>query len=447
MKIIKKIGSAGAGNDSVEFYERFGRYAENTQIQSGQITENGQVMNLWNQAGFNSVVVKNGAIEPLSGDVFYIGGTVPSPNGKFSMTVVVELRKNLDYVSGVATPAVTFSFGPRPFVNLGDYLGTNPNGVVHIAMRDGVVVGPYTRRSTSTPTMDTQPPPHQIPVGVKFPIHISCDGKTLEFSYLGNTTVWRDPSVLPTLINSAGTGFFVEPSKQTTEWGFFAIHSIAVNAPSLETNLHRWAYADFARTVITRADSIIPSRLRLGDNVFATNQGPDGSEVLAFGGKAHLGYNPYFRPNSTNVAKIMGTVQSATSQILSVSNSSDAALSIFIPRFEQTGLAAGGSYRWKFYGRFGANSNTKRIKLRRMAAGAVRFDSGDLTENGTAWTLEFVEFRTSAGYKFFSTFKSATADLRTFNESPTGANNEMIVTGTAAGDVVVDYFTCELIMP
>jgi hypothetical protein len=158
-----------------------------------------------------------------------------------------------------------------------------------------------------------------------------------------------------------------------------------------------------------------------------------------------LGYAPYFIPSPTMTARIPGIVARATAQLASGASASDASL-LALQRLENyaatTGavLGVGSCIRYKVYGRFGANANTKRIKIVRDAGGATRFDSGDLTNNGTAWSMEFIEFRNATTYRFFTIFDHAGGKIQTYDESATGADNRIRVTGTSAGDVVIDYY-------
>jgi len=99
----------------------------------------------------------------------------------------------------------------------------------------------------------------------------------------------------------------------------------------------------------------------------------------------------------------------------------------------------GDSLEYEVQGYFGANANTKRIKINSSGSG-LWFDTGALTENGTAFVLRFKRTKVSgADHSFHAEFQTSAARVvqRAANNGGGALNSVFTVTGTSAGDVTV----------
>lgn len=440
--------AAKAQSTSVGFLERFGRHADSTTIDNGAVPEVGPAMTIIRQAGPPPApTIVNKALEAGTGDLIYVGGTIASPGSRFSLLVVAELRLNGAYTTGVTAPDLTFGVNSKAFSNLGAFLNTPQ--CLHAQVRTTGQIGASFYSESPTVIGDDGsgafPSP---PVGVKFPIRMVVDGEECRISMLGRTRVFRDERY-PRCVDAEETGFFVEwGAPDTSTKYYWAIHTICANSPQLEeaVSYDTGEYSQALSLLASRDLANIQGPLRVNTSTaYNTNQGPSGSDAFATPGTVMVGYAPYFYPSPTMQAKIQGVVARATAQLSSSASASDASLLAF-HRLELYAAAsgsvlnvAGANIRYTLRGRFANNGNTKRIKIVRDAGGATRFDTGDLTSTGE-WTMEFLEFRNASTYRFYTIFDYAGGRIMKYDESATGADNRLRVTGTSAGDVVVDYY-------
>jgi hypothetical protein len=440
----------GAQSAKQSFVERFARHTNGAEISTGDGPETGPNIVIVNNTA-NDPVIVNKALETVGASLIYVGSTVASPDARFSLLVVAELRINPGYTSGSTAPDLTLGVNAKPFDTLANFL--NVPRPLHATIRSTGECGADYYESVSTITADDGTATFGLapPIGVKFPIRMIVENDTCRLSMLGRTKVFRDAGYSDR-VSLTQTGFFVE-------WGaldsstryYWAIHSIVANSPMIEDAVAFDAgeYSDLVGRLASRNPSTLQNTLRVNSLVdFNANQAPQSGDSIGMPGAAMLGYAPYYMPCPTVAARVSGIITRATAALSSGASATDANL-LSLVRLELLSGTAGNVFgvgsciRYKIYGRFGANANTKRIKIVRSAGGDTRFDSGDLTENGTAWYMEFVEFRNASAYRFHTIFEYAGGRIQTYSDAATGADNQILVTGTAAGDVVIDYYTAE----
>jgi len=307
-----------------------------------------------------------------------------------------------------------------------------------------------------------------IGAGFKFPITIDVDGPNdvCRITVAGRTSVFRD-SRYSRCVDATSTGFFVEwgAPDSSTQY-YWAIHSIAVNAPELSDS-NSFEIAPYGREIhdlVTRDTATLPSRQRiLGGAVrFNSDQGvSNNNDPYAIAGNPHLGYAPYFRPAPFAVARAMGTSERSTAKLESILNASDSTIITLnsgsiqslaqLSTFTGNQLAAGAFSKAVFFGRLGANANTKRIKIVNNSGGPTRFDSGDLTDNAAQFVLTHYQFRQSAGWRYNTILEWSIAGsttpyrIQTYSEAAAvGTGDRLLVTGTAVGDVTIDHYYIEM---
>ena len=281
----------------------------------------------------------------------------------------------------------------------------------------------------------------------------------------GRTRTYRD-SRYSRMVGTETSGFFVEwgaPSASTQY--YWCVHTIAVNAPALEESptFESGPYGTLLHELQTRGGyPAIPGRPRIMNGVTAFNatQGPGANDPLGIVGNPHIGYAPYFCPAPTAVAFVMGISDRATAKLESVAPSANVALHA-IPSLPTLASYAGqqlGNGSWAvttYLIRFGANTNTKRLRIIRDALGATRFDSGDFLTaagNNVQAVLKFYQFKHSAGWKYVTVLEwsipgsNTPYRIQTYSDDATvaAASDRLYVTGTALGDVTIDHHWTEV---
>jgi hypothetical protein len=453
-----------AQSRDVGFLNRFGRLANGTAVANGSTPEVGQNVYIhWGSGSANPTIV-NEALEAAAGTLIYYGANVTSPGNRFTITVIAEIRINSGYTSGSTAPDLTLGINSRVWSSVGGLASfLAAPSPIHAQIRTtGEVGGDFYLDPPSVTSDDSSDTFRAIGAGFKFPITLDVDGPNniVRITVAGRTRVFRD-SRYSRCVDETLTGFFVEweaPSSSTQY--YWAIHSIAVNAPELSdsNSFEGGQYGRALHDLMTRDAATIPSRQRiLGGQVrFNADQGAqNANDPYAIAGNPHLGYAPYCRPAPFIQSRLSGLIQRSTAALASNASASDQAIHT-ISRLEElagfTGnqLAAGSWMRTTYIGRLGANSNTKRLKIVRSAAGATRFDSGNLTDNAAQFTLQFYQIRLTAGYRFVTIMEwsdassTAAKRIQTYNESAGGAADQLLVTGTAAGDVTIDFHFTEI---
>jgi hypothetical protein len=453
-----------AQSRSVGFLNRFGRLSNGTAVATGSTPEIGENVHIhWGSGSANPTVV-NEALEAATGTLIYYGANVASPGNRFSITVIAEIRINSGYTSGSTAPDLTLGINSRVWSSVGGLASfLAAPSPIHAQIRTtGEVGGDFYLDPPSVTSDDSTDTFRAIGAGIKFPIILDVDGPNdiVRITVAGRTRVFRD-SRYSRCVDETLTGFFVEwesPSSSTQY--YWAIHSIAVNAPELQDSrsFEGGEYGRAMHDLMTRDTATLPSRQRvLGGQVqFNADQGvQNANDPYAIAGNPHLGYAPYCRPAPFIQSRLSGLIQRSTAALASAASAADQNIHS-ISRLEElagfTGnqLAAGSWMRTTYLIRFGANANTKRLKIVRSAAGATRFDSGNLTDNAAQVTLTFYQIRLTAGYRFVTIMEwsdassTAAKRIQTYNESAGGAADQLLVTGTTAGDVTIDFHWTEI---
>ena len=452
-----------AQSRDVGFLNRFGRLVNATAVANGSTPEVGEnIYMVWGSGSANPTVV-NEALEAAAGTLIYYGANVATPDHKISMTVWAELRLNASWNgSGTTAPDITFGINATAWnstLGLAGFLA-DPKPFHGQVRTTGAVNGnPFNEAPSIDGDDGTSLFSAQL-VGSKFPIRIEINGSEdlCRMTVAGRTRTYRD-SRYSRMVGTETSGFFVEwgAPDASTQY-YWCVHTIAVNAPALEESptFESGPYGALLHELQTRGGSpAIPGRPRImnGVTAFNVNQAPAATDPLGIVGNPMLGHAPYGMPAPFLTSRLGGIIQRNTVALASGAGASDAVLHS-IARMESlassTGanFSAGAFFKTTYLGRFGANANNKRIKIVRSAGGATRFDSGVITPNGDQFTLTHLEIRLAAGYVFVTTLEwsdgtGATKRIQTYNASAATADNQILVTGTAAGDVTVDFHFTE----
>ncbi len=456
------VQAAGAQMTSIGFLNRFGRLANTTAVANGSTPEVGENVFIHWGAGSANPTVQNEALEAAAGTLIYYGANVATPNQRISVTVWVELRLNASYTTGVTAPDLTFGINANAWnstLGLAGFLNSPQCFHGQVRSTGAVNANPYDEAPSIDGDDGTTAFSAQL-IGKKFPIRVEIDGATdvCRMTVAGRTRVFRD-SRYSRMIGAASSGFFVEwgAPDSATQY-YWCVHTIAVNAPELEDSatFEGGHYGQMIHDLQTRSGTTsIPGLLRFlnGASGFNANQAPGAADPLGIVGNPMLGHAPYAMPAPFLTSRLGGIIQRNTVALASGASASDAVLHS-IARMESlassTGanFSAGAFFRTTYIGRFGANANNKRIKVVRSAGGATRFDSGVLTANGEQFTLVHYEIRLAAGYIFITSLEWSDAAglvkrIQTYNASAATADNQLLVTGTTAGDVTVDFHFTE----
>lgn len=451
-----------AQSTSVGFLNRFGRLANGTAVAQGSTPEVGENAYIWWGSGTANPTVVNEALEAAAGTLIYYGANVRSPGNKFSITVIAELRLNASYTGGTTAPDLTLGVNSKAWSSVGGLPSfLSSPAPLHAQVRTSGEVGADFYQEAPFITGDDGGTAFtgQV-IGKKFPIRMEVDGNndTCRITVAGRTRVFRDDRY-SRCIGATQTGFFVEwdaPSSSTQY--YWAIHSIIANAPELEDKaaFEVGPYGMFLHDLTTRGLTEFPGRYRiLNGTTFNASQAPGANDPLGITGNPMVGYAPYAMPSPFLTSRLGGIIQRNTAALTSSAPATDQQLHT-IANMEALASSTGAQFSagafWKttYYGRFGANANTKRLKIIRDAGGATRFDSGDITDNGAEFTLTHIEKRNGSGYIFITTLEwsvpgnTAAKRIQTYNAaSSIGLNNRLYVTGTAAGDVTIDHHWTE----
>ena len=442
--------AAQAETTKIAWLDRFARNANGTVITTGSVSENG---NSWEfspgGAYAGEMTVVDGALEPASGSLIYMGGTVASPGKRFSITVIGEFRTNPNYVSGSDLGAFTFGVNNVPFTNANKT--TFLNYPIHLSVTNqGTVTGGY--YPSGAFSIDESHAHLNVPLNKKIAINLTVIGDVCTVSHMGRTWVYREAGISDR-ISETTTGFFIEPQRLTTQLTYFAVSAVWVNAPLLDANPFTFTRDQMLGEFMTTDTAIFQGRLRAGNDTYATNKGPNSTDTFAYPGTGMLGDAPYFRPYAQNSANVIGGTHASTAVLSSSAAAADQNL-LSIPQIE-TNLGSGSRITYRFYGRLAANANTKRIKIKRSAGGTVWLDSGDITTDfvtyGGSYKVEWMICKISATYYYNATitYGSNQAGIAAVVKSAGGtmdanAQHQFLVTGTSAADVTLDYHHSEL---
>jgi hypothetical protein len=404
--------------------------------------------------------VQNEALEAADGTLIYYGANVATPNHRISMTVWAELRLNASWNgSGTTAPDITFGINATAWnstLGLAGFLANPKPFHGQVRSTGAVNASPFNDAPSIDGDDGTDAFAAQL-IGKKFPIRIEIDGAAdlCRMTVAGRTRTYRDPRY-SRMVGTETSGFFVEwgAPDAATQY-YWCVHTIAVNAPSLEESptFEGGPYGELLHELQARgAYPNIPGRPRImnGVTAFNTSQTPQSTDPLGIVGNPMLGHAPYGMPSPFITSRLTGVIQRNMAALQSVAPSSDAVLHS-IARMGALATSTGANYAagafWKttYMGQFGANANNKRIKIVRSAGGATRFDSGILTANAEQFTLVHYEIRLAAGYIYITSLEWSDAAgvvkrIQTYDASAsTVGDNQLLVTGTALGDVTV-YF-------
>ncbi len=453
------LESLKAQSRAVGFLERFARHPNALSVPDGFTPEVGENVYIWWGAGSANPTIVNEALEAASGTLIYVGANVPSPGNRFTITVMAELRVNSGYTSGVTAPDLTIGINSTPWSAVGGlpaFLATPKP--LHAQIRStGQVNGNFYQEAGVTPD-DPNEAFRGMGAGFKFPITIDVDGpnQVCRITVAGRTQVYRDARYAR-CVNEASTGFFVEWDAPTSSYQYYwAVHSIAVNAPELQDSrsFEGGEYGRAIHDLATRHLATIPSSARFlsGLSGFNADQGPTVGNESAFAGNPMLGYAPYFRPAPYVISRVAGVTERSTAKLESILNASDTLIHVIQSLSQLTGftgnqLPAGAFVKTVFVGRFQPNA---RLKIMNNAGGPTRFDSGVLAGAGQ-FVLTHYQFRQSAGIRYNTIMEWSIAGsttpyrIQTYNEAAAvGVGDQLRATGTAVGDVTIDHHFTEM---
>jgi hypothetical protein len=413
--------------------------------------------------------VQSEALEAAAGTLIYYGANVATPNQRISLTVWAELRLNASWNgSGTTAPDITFGINATAWnstLGLAGFLNSPQCFHGQVRSTGAVNASPFNEAPSIDGDDGTDAFAAQL-IGKKFPIRIEIDGAAdlCRMTVAGRTRTYRD-SRYSRMVGTETSGFFVEwgAPDAATQY-YWCVHTIAVNAPSLEESptFEGGPYGVLLHELQARgAYPNIPGRPRIMNGVTAFNasQAPQSTDPLGIVGNPHIGYAPYFCPAPTAVAFVMGISDRATAKLESVAPSANVALHT-IPSLPTLASYTGqqlGNGSWAvttYLIRFGANTNTKRLRIIRDAGGATRFDSGDFliaAGNNVQAVLKFYQFKHSASWKYVTVLEwsipgsNTPYRIQTYSEAATAAvPDRLYVTGTALGDVTIDHHWTEV---
>lgn len=462
------VQAAGAQMTTVGFLNRFGRLANGTAVATGSTPEVGENVHIhWGTGSANPTVV-NEALEAATGTLIYYGANVAAPGNRFTITIMAEIRINAGYTSGVTAPDLTIGVNAKPWSAAGGLANfLNTPQCLHAQIRTtGAVGGDFYSEAPTIAADDSTDTALPIGAGFKFPITIDVDGPNniCRITVAGRTRVFRD-SRYSRCVDEASTGFFVEWDAPTSAYRYYwAVHSIAVNAPELSdsNSFEGGQYGREIHNLVTRSTATLPSRQRIlgGQVAFNADQGAQNSnDPYAIAGNPHLGYAPYCRPAPFIQSRLTGVTERSSAQLSSGAGASDTSIHSIqsfaqLTTFTGNQLAAGAFMKTTFIGRFAANTNTKRFKVINNGGGPTRFDSGDITGsdgNGGQFVLTHYQFRQTGGIRYNTILEWSVAGSRTpfrvqtyDQAAAAGTGDQLRVTGTSAGDIVIDHHFTEI---
>lgn len=380
--------------NEIRWLERFGRLAEGTEIESGDLTEQGNEWYLHNQGGFDHALIENEALVAQLGDLYYIGGAVPCPGKQFSLSVVAELRNNPDWNgTGVTDSGLVLSNGPVNFdVGLASYLASGITHCQFFATNPAMVSNPF-----YDPTFPGGAPAfttdgavvNQLPIiGKKMLINMSVRDNVLTATMGGQTKVYRSSSFDLTM-DEEETGFFVEAGRATSQRYYWAVHAIWVNSPALDATAFAATQMQAALDFFRRDTHVLPGILRL----FPTGAGYVGGvlpTLAAHGaGSSTTAKGSNLRVNGGNILAEGGFVGTAGYSGNNVDRRApmnrDLGLNAAVPSIATTesalitvsatpAMEAGDMETIEFAGNL-VGTNAKRIRFFRSAGAATIFDT------------------------------------------------------------------------
>lgn len=226
---------------AVGFYDDFARRANGTTLLHGDAALVGTWRVAHGESGDDILpVVTGGCLRAQAGSLLYLGGKVPTPNGRFSMAYEIETRASL-YPAAINFGLCTIAISKIPFIS--DAGGVDPTGAIHCGLTKGGVqsagiylggTGPFTQISQST-----QWEPQANSVGMannrKHTLLVTVEGDELWIGIVGIGFVGYKDAQIAGQLTGADTHFMIE---------FGGDNEGATQHPTV-TYLHRvWAAAD-----------------------------------------------------------------------------------------------------------------------------------------------------------------------------------------------------------
>jgi hypothetical protein len=459
-----------AETTNIAWVERFARHANGTAIGTGSTTENGQTWFMNNQPGFSSATIVNAALESQDGDLYYIGGAVPCPGKRFSLTVIAELRDNPNYNgSGTADAGIILSNGPVNFnAGLASYLNSGVTHCQFYATNPAMVINPFYDPTFpgGAPAFTTDAEvTNQLPIiGKRLLINISVRDGVLAATMGGQTKIYRSASFAQTM-NETATGFFVEAGRNVTQRYTWAVHAIWVNSPSLDSTEFGGTQSQASLDFFRRDRHVLPGVLRM----FPTGAGYAGGTLPTLSahaaGTSTTAKGSQLRINGGNILAeggFVGTIGYSAApvllrapmnrdlgldaQVLSTAGAESALLTIAAT----PALENGDMETLEFAGNL-TGTNAKRIRLFRSAGAATIFDTDaagtPLTAVTGPWLLTVRRNVTASASYIISHFEASGVSILQRSALNFGNNTislQILTTTADAGAVSLEFALQEL---
>lgn len=460
----------GAETTEIRWLERFGRHADAASIGTGSTTERGNTWFMSNQSGFSSAVISNEALIPRLGDLYYIGGSVPCPGKRFSLSVVAELRNNPDYNgSGTTDAGIILSNGPIAFAGLGSYLASGVTHCQFYAANPAMVSNPFydTDFPGGAPAFTTDGDvTNQLPiVGKKLLINMSVRDDVLTATMAGQTKVYRSAAFSQTMTES-GTGFFVEAGNPVTQRYIWAIHAIWVNSPVLDNTAFVATQTQADLDFFRRDAHLLPGVMRLFDGTAGFTAGTLPTVKVHAGGSGTTAKGSNNRINGGNILADGGFVSSygytnsgklcrapmdfdlgLNAAVASIATTESTLISIgATPSLEDGDMEV-----YEFAGNL-TGANAKRIRLFRSAGALTIFDTDlsgtPLTGVTGAWLLTVRRSVTPTASYMISQFTASGVSLIQRVAANFGNNSislALLSTTTDAGGATLEFARQKLV--
>lgn len=442
-----------AQSKGIAFLDRFARYANSTQITAGTEPEIGGD---WRRHYLttNSVpTIVDGALKAGSNSAYYLGGPVGEAITSFS--VIVEHRASATYPTGTTNGGFVIGLAPSTMLDADGGEVTLPVNMLHIrTTRTGIAGFEIGNGGASFDSVTaerggafpiTWGPTNQfyMQLGRKYLINVEIDTAANEcrITALGQTWKFVDAQ-----IGASGpfTDFFIEAESEThgaaTYDSYCAVHAIWINARQLDQT-PGWGVMPYNSALASLSAGAIAqlpcTQLKLPGAIEASVAGEQAGDRLVVNGNAYLAGKASGYPIGSAGGRwpMAYICQARTASAASGASASDATLFNFNDFLVTNN---GDRITYEVKGFFGANGNNKRIKIQSQPG--VWFDTGVLTENGTAWTLTFTKSKVSGTDNMVdAVFMTSATQLvqRTSYNIGVAVNHLLLVTGTAAGDVTV----------
>jgi hypothetical protein len=458
----------GAQSNDVAFLGRFGRLANGTEVGPGSVPDIGGDWRWHHLGAAVRPVIENGALRAKNGSTYYLGGPVGEPIK--SMAVQLEWRPSLNFPGGTNNGGFTIGLAPSAMLDEDGGEVTLPQNMLHIRTdRNGIAgfeignggvnwdsvmaEGATTNGVYWGPTNQ-----HRMQFNRMYTLLVELDTEAHEcrVTALGKTWRFIDPQ-----IGASGpyTDFYIEAEGDTQGAAAYdaycAVHNLWVNAPQLDQTPgfgvmpYNEALASLSASDIVQYTA---KQLKLPGYLTGTVYGEAASDRLVVGGNAlvsgRLSIYPIAGHGRYQVPMVLQTLANtfvyganatggSGAAIASKAALSDAEMLQYIDLALPTN---GDSITCELRGYFGANANTKRLKIDSITLGNW-FDSGALTESGTPFKLTFTRTKITGTSHVLQGELETSANRviqRSSHNYGSASNSVLRVTGAAAGDITVD---------